>query len=118
MSLSHRHKNQLHLIEVHFLRSDPQLASKLSVFGRLSAGQAMPVWEQVASRPDRIRQAAALIPETISILAGAIIVLFKAVLALAVAAVGTRPSPRPPVPGPESARRGRGADGWPPSSRP
>ena len=118
MSLSHRHKNQLHLIEVHFFQSDPQLATKLSVFGRLSAGQAMPAWEQVASGPDRIRQAAALISETISILAGAIIVLVKAVLALAVAAVGMRPSPGPPAHGPESARRSRGTDGWPPSSRP
>jgi len=47
------------LIEVGLLRSDPQLAARLSVFDRLCAGQAMPAWEQVSSRHDRIRQAAA-----------------------------------------------------------
>ena len=60
MSLSPHHQNQLHLIEAGLLRSDPQLAARLSVFGRLCAGQAMPAWEQVSSRHDRIRQAAAL----------------------------------------------------------
>jgi len=48
MSLSRHHKNQLHLIQAGLLRSDPQLAARLSVFGRLSAGQAMPAWEQVS----------------------------------------------------------------------
>jgi Protein of unknown function (DUF3040) len=105
MSLSHRHRNQLHLIETHFHRSDPQLATKLSVFGRLSAGQAMPAWEQVATRRDRIRQAAALIAETVSIIAGATVVLLRAVLALAVAAVGMQRRPRRPVPGPGLPRR-------------
>ena len=59
MSLSHHHHNQLHLIEASLLRSDPQLAARLSVFDRLCAGQAMPAWEQVSSLYDRIRQAAA-----------------------------------------------------------
>jgi hypothetical protein len=105
MSLSHRHRNQLHLIEAHFLRSDPQLATKLSVFGRLSAGQAMPAWEQVATRRDRIRQAAALMAETVSIIAGATVVLLRAVLALAAAVVGMRRRPRRPVPAPGLPRR-------------
>ena len=82
MSLSHHHQNQLHLIQAGLLRSDPQLAARLSMFGRLSAGQAMPAWEQVSSRHDRIRQAAALIAETISVVAAAIFLFLRAVLAL------------------------------------
>ena len=69
MSLSHHHQNQLQLIKAGLRRSDPQLAARLSVFGRLSAGQAMPAWEHVSSGHDRIRQAAALIAETISVVA-------------------------------------------------
>src|SRR5260370_1276460 len=71
MSLSHHHQNQLHLIQAGLLRSDPQLAARLSMFGRPCAGQAIPAWEQVPPRHDRIRQAAALIAETISALAPA-----------------------------------------------
>jgi len=62
-------------------RSDPQLAALLSVFGRLRACEAMPACEQVSSRQDRIRQAAALIAETISVVAAAIFLLLRAVLA-------------------------------------
>jgi len=69
MSLSPHHQNQLHLIEAGLLRSDPQLAARLSVFGRLFAGQAMPAWEQVSGRHDRIGQAAALTAEAISVVA-------------------------------------------------
>ena len=83
MSLSHHHQNQLHLIQAGLLRSDPQLAARLSMFGRLSAGQAMPAWEQLSSRHDRIRQAAALTAQTISVAAAAIVLLLRAVLALA-----------------------------------
>jgi hypothetical protein len=96
MSLSHHHQNQLHLIQAGLLRSDPQLAARLSVFGRLCAGQAMPAWEQVSSRPDRIRQAAALIAETISVVAAAIFLFLRAVLAL-VAAVVQGGRARPPA---------------------
>ena len=87
MSLSHRHQNQLHLIEAGLLRSEPQLAARLSVFGRLFAGQAMPAWEQMSGRHDRIRQAAALTAQTISVAAAAIVLLLRAVLALAAAVV-------------------------------
>ena len=96
MSLSHHHQNQLHLIEAGLLRSDPQLAARLSVFGRLCAGQAMPAWEKVSCRQDRIRQAAALIAETISVAAAAIVLLLRAVLAL-VAAVAQGARARPPA---------------------
>ena len=78
MSLSPHHQNQLHLIQAGLLRSDPQLAARLSVFGRLCAGQAMPAWEQVSCRHDRIRQAAALIAETISVAAAGKIQLHRA----------------------------------------
>ena len=96
MSLSHHHQNQLHLIQAGLLRSDPQLAARLSMFGRLSAGQAMPAWEQVSSRHDRIRQAAAVIADTTSVVAAAIFLFLKAVLALVAAvAAGGRARPRP-----------------------
>ena len=95
MSLSHHQQNQLHLIEAGLLRSEPQLAARLSLFGRLFAGEAMPAWEQVSSRHDRIRQAAALIAETISVAAAALL-LFKAVLTLVAAVVpGVRGRPGP-----------------------
>src|SRR5215472_9477255 len=103
MSLSHRHQNQLHLIQAGFLRSDPQLAARLSVFGRLCAGEAMPAWEQVSSRQDRIRQAAALIAETISVVAAAIVLFLRAVLAL-VAAIVPGGGARPPAQWRERAR--------------
>jgi len=57
------------------------------VFGRLFAGQAMPAWEQMSGRHDRIRQAAALTAQTISVAAAAIVLLLRAVLALAAAVV-------------------------------
>lgn len=103
MSLSHHHQKQLHLIRAGLLRSDPELAARLSVFGRLCAGQAMPAWEQVSSRPDRIRQAAALIAETISVVAAAIFLFLRAVLAL-VAAVVPGGRARPPAQRRERAR--------------
>ena len=103
MSLSHHHQNQLHLIQAGLLRSDPQLAARLSVFGRLCAGQAMPAWEQVPCRHDRIRQAAALTAETISLAAAAIFLFLRAVLALA-AAVAQGGRARPPAQRRERAR--------------
>ena len=87
MSLSHHHQNQLHLIQAGLLRSDPQLAARLSIFGRLCAGEAMPAWEQLSSRQDRIRQAAALIAETISVAAAAIVLFLRAILPPAAAVV-------------------------------
>ena len=103
MSLSHHHQNQLHLIQAGLLRSDPQLAARLSMFDRLCAGQAMPAWEQVSCGHDRIRQAAVLTAQTISVVAAAIVLLLRAVLALAAAVVpGGRA--RPPAQRRERAR--------------
>ena len=103
MSLSpHRH-HQLHLIEAGLLRSDPQLAARLSVFGRLCVGQAMPAWEQVSCRHDRIQQAAALTAGTTSVAAAAIFLFLKVVLAL-VAAVVPGGRARPPAQRRERAR--------------
>ena len=107
MSLSPHHQNQLHLIQAGLLRSDPQLAARLSIFGRLCAGQAMPAWEQVSCRHDRIRQAAALIAETISVAAAAIFLLLRAVLAL-VAAVARAAAPGRPRTGANGHGPGRG----------
>ena len=110
MSLSHHHHSQLHLIEAGLLRSDPQLAARLSVSGKLSAGQAMPAWERVPSRQDRTRQAAALIVETSSVAAAAITLWLRAVLAL-VAAVVMGGRARPHAQRRERARPGRAAGG-------
>jgi hypothetical protein len=112
MSLSHHRQHQLHRIETGLHRADPQLAAMLGVFGKLSAGQAMPGWKQVPTRRDRIRQAAALIVQAITLAAAAIGLLLSAILALLIV-VGTPHGRRLPTPGPERTRRGRGADGRP-----
>ena len=116
MSLSHHHQRQLYRIEAGLLRADPQLAAMLGIFGKLSAGQAMPSWEQVPARRDRIRQAAALTVQAIILAAAAIGLLLRAILALVfvlVIAAGTRHRHRLPAPGPECTRRGRGVGGRP-----
>jgi hypothetical protein len=120
MSLIHRQQHQLHRIETGLLRSDPQLTAMLGVFGRLSAGEVMPAREQMPSRRQSIRQAAALIRQatalivkTITVVADAIVLLLKAVLALVIAAVGIRHSRRLSAPRPERTRRVREAGGRP-----
>jgi hypothetical protein len=112
MSLNHHHQRQLYRIESGLLRADPQLAAMLGIFGQLTAGQAMPAWEQVPARPDRVRQAAALTVQAVTLAAAAIGLLLSAILALLIV-VGTRHGHRLPAPGPERTRRGRGADGRP-----
>ena len=97
MSLSHHQRHQLYRIESRLLRSDPQLGAKLAAFARLSAGERLPSWEHIATRPDRIRQAAALIAQAIAVIAAAIGVLVTAVFALVTAVIiGGRA--RPPQP--------------------
>jgi hypothetical protein len=112
MSLRNHQQHQLHRIETGLLRADPQLAEMLGIFSKLSASQAMPSWEQVPTRRDRVRQAAALTVEAAILAAAAIGLLLSAILALLIA-VGTRHGHRLPAPGPEHIRRGRGADGRP-----
>ena len=64
---------------------------RLALFGRLSAGQRLPAWEQIATRQDRVRQAAALIVKAITILAAALSLLLNAVRALVAAVlIGSR----------------------------
>jgi len=113
MSLSHHQQHQLHRIETGLLRSDPQLTAMLGIFGRLSAGEAMPAWEQVPSRRRSIQQAAVLIVTATTVVAKAIGLLLRAVVALVIAASGTRHRHRLPAPAPERTRRGREADGRP-----
>ena len=71
MSVIHR---QLHRIESSLHRSDPRLTDKLRVFGKLSAGEAMPAREQVPSRQHGIRRnhgnIVARQPRTAFVLAG------------------------------------------------
>jgi hypothetical protein len=105
MSLNHRQQRKLYRIESSLLRSDPHLAAMLAVFGRLSADQYLPAWEHITTRPDRIRQAAALITNAIAVMAAAIGLLLSAVLALLTAIVTGRPARRP-----ESAREQTGPE--------
>jgi Protein of unknown function (DUF3040) len=112
MSLSHHQQRQLHRIESGLLQADPQLAAMLGIFGKISAGQAMPSWEQVSTRRDRVRQAAALTVQAVSLAAAAIGLLLSAILASVIVVVGTHHRRRVPAPGPERTRRGR-ADGRP-----
>ena len=110
MSLSHRQQHKLSSIESRLLRSDPQLAEKLSYFGKLSAGQRMPTWEHLDTRRDRIRQAAALIAQAIAVIAATIGLLFKAVVAL-VRAIVIGGRARPPQRARQQVRHG--TDGRP-----
>jgi hypothetical protein len=110
MSLNHRQQYQLHRIKTGLLRSDPQLTAMLGIFGRLCAGEAMPAREQMPTRHQSIRQAAALVVKAIIVAADAIVLLLRAVFALVIA-VGTRHGRRVPAPRPERIRRVRGADG-------
>jgi len=113
MNLSHHHQRQLHRIETGLLGADPQLAEMLGIFGKLSAGQAMPSWEQVPTRRDRVRQATALTVQAVTLAAAAIGLLLSAIFALVIVVAGTHRGRRLPAPGPERIRRGRGADGRP-----
>ena len=113
MSLSHHQQHQLYRIESGLLRADPQLAAMLGIFGKLTASQAMPAREQVPTRRDRARQAAALTVQAVTLAAAAIGLLLSAILALVLVVAGTRHGVRLPAPGPERTRRGRGADGRP-----
>ena len=112
MSLSHHHQRQLYRIESGLLQADPQLAAMLGIFGRLSAGEAMPAWEQVPTRRDRVRQAAALTVQAVTLAAAAVGLLLSAIFALVIVVAGPRRRRRP-APGPERSRRGRGAGGRP-----
>ena len=116
MSLSHHQQHQLHRIQTGLLRADPQLAAMLGIFGRLSASQAMPAWEQVPTRRDRVRHAAALTVQAVTLAAAAIGLLLRAILALLLVVAGPRHRRRRPAPGPERTRRGRGTDGRPDSA--
>ena len=113
MGLSHHRQRQLHRIESGLLGADPQLAAMPGIFGKLSAGQAMPSWEQVPTRRDRIQQAAALTVEAITLAAAAIGLLLSAVLALLIVVAGPRHRHRLPAPRRERTSPGRGADGRP-----
>ena len=111
MRLSRHHQRPLYRIETGLLGADPQLAAMPGIFGKISAGQAMPARERVPARRDRARQAAALTVQAITLAAAAIGLLLSAILALLLVVASTRH--RGPAPGPESTRRGRGAGGRP-----
>ena len=98
MALNYHEQRQLHSIESRLFRSDPHLAAMLTVFGRLTAGQRMPGWEQAATRLDLARQAAALIAKAAAAMATATSLLVTAVVALLSALItGGRARPRQPT---------------------
>ena len=98
MSINHHEQHQLYRIEYGLLRSDPQLGAKLAVFAKLFAGQRLPSWEHVATRLDRIRQAAALVLQAAAVIVAALRVLAGAVVALLAAIImGRRARPLPPA---------------------
>ncbi|MCW2890812.1 MAG: hypothetical protein JWO75_301 [Actinomycetia bacterium] len=115
MSLTHRERHQLYRIESRLLLSDPQLTAMLGVFARLSAGQRMPAWEQVATCQhiamwlDRIRQATALTAEAMTAVSAAVGFLAYAVRTLLSALVGRRARRRQPT----RQQTGPGTDGRP-----
>jgi hypothetical protein len=96
MSLSHHQRRQLRRMEARMLRSDPQLAAMLTIFARLSAGEFMPAWEQIATRQGRIGQAAALVAKVIAVISAATrFVLSTPLLIRARFTSPTRPQARP-----------------------
>jgi Protein of unknown function (DUF3040) len=111
MSLNHRQLHRLHRIESGLLRSDPQLAAMLAVFTRLSAGQYLPAWEQVPTRQERIRQAAASIVKAIAVAVG---LLLNAVRAVG-RAVATDDRTRPWIEGRSPAEPRHDDQGWNPA---
>jgi len=121
MSLNHRQLHRLHRIESGLLRSDPQLAAMLAVFTRLSAGQYLPAWEQVPTRPERIRQAAASIVKAIAVVAAAVGLLVNAVRSLVnavrglVRAVVTGDRARPRIEGTPAVQPRHDDQGWNPA---
>src|SRR5260370_1976537 len=111
MSRTHHQQRQLDRIESGLLQADPQLAAMLGIFGKLSASQAMPSWEQVPTRRDRVRQAAALTVQAVTLAAAATGLLLSAILPPALVVAG--PRPRRPAPGPAGPRRAPAARGPP-----
>src|SRR5262249_28343717 len=108
MSLNHRQRYKLRLIETRLLVSDPRLAGMLGMFGRLCAGHGMPAWEQVPSRQVRLRQAAALLAEAVTLAASARGFFSPAVLALAARAPAVVTAiVRGGCPRPSATRHGR-----------
>ena len=98
MSLNYHQQRQLDRIESRLLRSDPQLAAMLAMFGRLAAGQRMPVREQEATRLYRIQQAAALIAKAAAAISAAMDLFVSAVVALFTALImGSRAQPAQPT---------------------
>jgi len=75
MSLNHHERHQLSRIESRLDQSDPQLAAMLAVFTKRSKGKRMPAQEQMTTRRDRVRQAAAQIPEAFTFIAAAFVFL-------------------------------------------
>src|ERR1700730_14351231 len=116
MSLNYRQQRQLQRIESPLLRSDPHRAARLAMFGRLSAGQRMPVREQAATRLDRIRQAAAMIAKAVAAMSAAIELLVSALLALFTALIMHR-RPRP-VHRPHQGQPGPAGPAAPPAGQP
>ena len=90
MTIRNEDRRKLRLIKFGLLGSDPQLVAMMNVFTGLTAGQGMPAWEQMPTRRDRVREAAALVMTALATAAG----LMLRGLAALVAAVMIRPPAR------------------------
>jgi hypothetical protein len=106
MSINHHQQRQLYRIESRLSRSEPHLAAMLTVFGRLSAGQCLPAWEQVPSRQDRIGEAIARIVQAVVAIAATVIIVIRAVVARLTAPFSDR-RPHRSASKPESTARDR-----------
>lgn len=110
MSLNRSQQHQLHRIESRLYRSDPHLAAMLAVFGRLSVGQRMPAWEQIATSQGNVRQATAMIAKALAIIVAALGLLAGAIRFLLTAIVaGSRSRPQRTA----RQRTGHGINGRP-----
>jgi hypothetical protein len=91
MTIRNQDQHKLRLIKFGLLRSDPQLVAMMNVFSGLTAGQGMPSWEQMPTRGDRVREAAALIVVALVIAFTAALLMLRRLAAM-VTAVVIRPS--------------------------
>ena len=93
MTIRNEDRRKLRLIKFGLLGSDPQLVAMMNVFSGLTAGQGMPAWEQMPTRRDRVREAAALVMTALVTAAAAAGLMLRGLAAL-VAAVMIRPPAR------------------------
>jgi hypothetical protein len=73
MTLPYRQRRKLRRIRQALRLTDPQLASMLLIFAKLSAGEQMPGWEQLTRRPPPPLAVAARLVRALARLAGRVL---------------------------------------------